>query len=153
MSPNFFDCLNSGQQQACSGCQDGVEFAMGTDTKRVVAALGINTFFTGSNAFRHIAVNDMVHLDTNFIAAGAVNGQFQVNVGDNITATAIGKLVDRSFGYDLHHVEDGKNNRDHWPVHANPRYHRGFGRGAFPKTNTEYHTALTNDLFDFAPRP
>ena len=56
-----------------------------------MAALGINTFFTGSNAFRHLAVNDMVHLDTNFIAAGAVNGQFQVNVGDNITATAIGK--------------------------------------------------------------
>ncbi len=124
--------------------KDGVEFAMGTDTSGVMAALGINTFFTGSNA-SDIAVNDMVHLDTNFIAAGAVNGQFQVNVGDNITATAIGKLVDKPVTIST--MWKTVNNQTIGQFYANLVTTVGSDR-RLSKTNTEYHTALTNDLFD-----
>lgn len=124
--------------------EDGVEFAMGTDTSGVMAALGINTFFTGSNA-SDIAVNDMVHLDTNFIAAGAVNGQFQVNVGDNITATAIGKLVDKPVTIST--MWKTVNNQTIGQFYANLVTTVGSDR-RLSKTNTEYHTALTNDLFD-----
>lgn len=87
----------------------------------------------------------MVHLDTNFIAAGAVNGQFQVNVGDNITATAIGKLVDKPVTIST--MWKTVNNQTIGQFYANLVTTVGSDR-RLSKTNTEYHTALTNDLFD-----
>ncbi len=143
MSPNFLTASIQDNKLVLVA-KDGVEFAMGTDTSGVMAALGINTFFTGSNA-SDIAVNDMVHLDTNFIAAGAVNGQFQVNVGDNITATAIGKLVDKPVTIST--MWKTVNNQTIGQFYANLVTTVGSDR-RLSKTNTEYHTALTNDLFD-----
>ena len=66
-----------------------VSFGMGTDSTGLMAALGINTFFSGDNA-SNLAVNSQVHSNTNLIASGQVNGQHQANVGDNATAEAIG---------------------------------------------------------------
>ena len=70
-----------------------VQFALGTDSTGLMAALGVNTFFTGTDAST-IAVDSQLHSDVTYIAAGQVNGQEQINKGDNVTATAIGKLAD-----------------------------------------------------------
>ena len=73
-----------------------VTFGMGADSTGLMAALGINTFFSGDSA-DSLAVNSQVHSNTNLIASGQVNGQHQANAGDNATATAIGKLADKKI--------------------------------------------------------
>lgn len=73
-----------------------VTFGMGADSTGLMAALGINTFFSGDSA-DNLAVNSQVHSNANLIASGQVNGQHQANAGDNVTATAIGKLADKKI--------------------------------------------------------
>jgi flagellar hook-associated protein 1 FlgK len=64
----------------------GQQITFSQDSSGALAALGINTFFTGSNA-SNIAVNPVVTNQPNLIAA-AQNG----DVGDNKTALAIAAL-------------------------------------------------------------
>ncbi|NDV25148.1 flagellar hook-associated protein FlgK [Desulfovibrio sp. JC010] len=61
------------------------EFQLGTDTSGVYAALGLNTYFEGSNA-SDIGVNNSVNGDIDFINAGHVNGAGEYNEGDNTNA-------------------------------------------------------------------
>ncbi len=63
---------------------------LGEDTSGVLAALGINTFFTGRDSST-IAVNEYVSEDSDRIAAG-VSGQ----PGDGSTAAAIAQLASAS---------------------------------------------------------
>jgi len=63
-----------------------VEISFSQDTSGVLAALGINTFFTGSNA-RDIAVNSVIAQNPNMLAASG-NG----DSGDNQTALKIAAL-------------------------------------------------------------
>jgi len=65
---------------------NGQQITFSQDSSGVLAALGINTFFTGDNA-SNIAVNPVVTNQPNLIAA-AQNGE----VGDNQTALAIAAL-------------------------------------------------------------
>ncbi len=121
-----------------------IDFAMGADSSGLMAALGINSFFAGSNAL-DMAVNSQVHSNTQLIASGQVNGQFQMNAGDNATATAIGKLVDKpviisTFWKTVSNQTIGQ-------YYANLVTTVGADR-RLSKTNTEYHGALTNDLFE-----
>ena len=53
-----------------------VTFGMGADSTGLMAALGINTFFSGDSA-DNLAVNSQVHSNANLIASGQVNGQHQ----------------------------------------------------------------------------
>lgn len=119
-------------------------FALGADTSGLMAALGINTFFAGSAA-DEIAVNSAVHIDTNLIAAGSVNGQFEVNAGDNSTATAISRLTDTPVKITT--FWKNENNQTIGQYYANLVATIGADKRN-SKTNSEYHATLTNDLFE-----
>jgi flagellar hook-associated protein 1 FlgK len=69
----------------------GRTFAFGTDSCGLLAALGINTFFDGSDS-RTLAINSAVLNNTSFINAGHVNGAGEMNEGDNTTASSIAAL-------------------------------------------------------------
>ena len=119
-----------------------LQFALGTDSTGMMAALGINTFFTGTGA-SDIAVSSQLHDNVNYIAAGQVNGQQQINTGDNVTATAIGKLATANVTISTS-----------WKTSSNQTIGQYYASlvttvGAdtrLAKTNSEYHEALTSDL-------
>ncbi len=69
----------------------GFTFAFSDDTSNVLAALGINTFFSGSSA-GNIAVNDRIGSDINAIAAARVNADGAFAAGDNRNAMAVSDL-------------------------------------------------------------
>ncbi|NLW81033.1 MAG: flagellar hook-associated protein FlgK [Desulfovibrionales bacterium] len=71
--------------------EDGSRFAFGSDSSGLMAALGINTFFDGSDA-RTLTLNATVANNPSFINAGHVNGAGEMNRGDNTTASAIASL-------------------------------------------------------------
>ena len=119
-----------------------VTFGMGADSTGLMAALGINTFFSGDSA-DNLAVNSQVHSNANLIASGQVNGQHQANAGDNATATAIGKLADKKITIStLWKTVDNQSISEYY---ANLVTTVGADR-RLSKTNSEYHSALTNDL-------
>lgn len=121
-----------------------VSFAMGVDSTGLMAALGINTFFTGDSA-TNMAVSSQLHSNVNLIAAGAVNGQNQANKGDNVTATAIGELASKKVTVSTT-----------WKTVSNQSIGEYYATlvttvGAdkrLAKTNAEYHKALATDLED-----
>ena len=144
---------NSFPTQLTASVQDGrlvmasaggsnLQFALGTDSTGMMAALGINTFFTGTDAST-IAVNSQLHSNVNYIAAGQVNGQQQINTGDNSNATAIGKLADTNVTISTV-----------WKTTTNQTMSQYYASlvttvGAdtrLAKTNSEYHKTLTDDL-------
>ncbi len=69
----------------------GYSFAVADDTTGVLAALGINTFFSGDNA-ANMEVTEAVMQDRNRINAGKVNGGAEVNPGDNQNAKEMSAL-------------------------------------------------------------
>ncbi len=119
-----------------------LQFALGTDSTGMMAALGVNTFFTGTTA-SDIATSKQLHDNENYIAAGQVNGQQQINKGDNATATAIGKLASTNVSISTA-----------WKTTTNQTIGQYYASlvttvGAdtrLAKTNSEYHSALTSDL-------
>ena len=119
-----------------------LQFALGTDSTGMMAALGVNTFFTGTTA-SNIATSKQLHDNENYIAAGQVNGQQQINKGDNATATAIGKLASTNVSISTA-----------WKTTSNQTIGQYYASlvttvGAdtrLAKTNSEYHSALTSDL-------
>ena len=70
----------------------GYTFATGSDSTGLLATLGLNTFFSGSNA-EDVAVSADLRNDLSRVAAGKVDGGFEANVGDNDTAKAIADLM------------------------------------------------------------
>ncbi len=70
-------------------------FAVADDTTGLMAGLGINTFFTGTDA-SSIAVRGELAANPNLINAGSVNGAGEVNTGDNSVASAIADLLQKS---------------------------------------------------------
>ncbi|MBD5642167.1 MAG: flagellar hook-associated protein FlgK [Desulfovibrio sp.] len=124
--------------------QNGTKFALGVDSTGLMAALGVNTFFSGSSA-TDIAVNDAVHMNTQLIAAGQVNGAGEINPGDNATATAIGKLATKPVTIST--FWKTVDNQSISQYYANLVSTVGTDR-RLTKTNTEYHGALTNDLYE-----
>ena len=87
----FAASIVSGKLQIMT-TNDGYTFATGSDSTGLLAALGLNAFFTGSRA-EDIAVNAEVRNDPKRLAAGKVDGAFEANVGDNDTAKAIAALL------------------------------------------------------------
>ncbi|MGN6724549.1 MAG: flagellar hook-associated protein FlgK [Tepidisphaeraceae bacterium] len=78
---------NGGRLQISADNAPASEITFSQDSSGVLAALGVNTFFSGTDA-QSIAVNDAVVKDPNLIAA-AKNG----DSGDNQTALAIADLA------------------------------------------------------------
>ncbi|HWB20956.1 MAG TPA: flagellar hook-associated protein FlgK [Phycisphaerales bacterium] len=70
---------------------DGYEISFSDDSSGALAALGVNTFFTGENA-ADIGVNQVLQTDPSKLAAGGGN-----IAGSNTTALAIADLQDSTF--------------------------------------------------------
>lgn len=70
---------------------DGYTFAFSDDTSNVLAALGINTFFSGASA-GGLGVNGGIGNDINSIAAAVVNADGSFTSGDNRNAIAVTDL-------------------------------------------------------------
>ncbi len=120
-------------------------FAGGEDTSGLMAALGINTYFQGTDA-TDISVNTEVHMDHNRINAGYVDGDDQLLPGDNATtAQGIGQLMTEK-------VEMSTPWRTTSTQSISEYYSTLVARvGAdvrTAQTNAEYNTALANDLSD-----
>ncbi len=77
---------------------DGVEFQFAEDTSGLLAGLGINTLFSGTDA-GNVAVSAAVSNDPSRLCAGHVNGAGEVNIGDNQTALAMAALSDTSVSF------------------------------------------------------
>jgi flagellar hook-associated protein 1 FlgK len=82
----------------------GYNFAFGTDSTGLVAALGLNTFFDGSNS-RDMQVNTKITTDQDNLCTGHVNGAGEANQGDATTAKSIADL--RTNNVDVTTVRNG----------------------------------------------
>ena len=71
-----------------------VAFVFGEDTTGLLAALGLNTFFSGTSA-ASLALSTDIANDYTKVSSGRVNGGYEVNEGDNTIATAIGALANK----------------------------------------------------------
>ncbi len=69
-----------------------VEFAVGTDTTGLMAALGINTFFKGSSE-DGISINSTVYQNLDLINSGSLNGGNTLGSADGSIANSIGALL------------------------------------------------------------
>ena len=69
----------------------GYTFAFSDDTSNVLAALGINTFFSGSIA-GDISVNSTIGSDKNHVAAAQIDTDGSYTAGDNTNALAMTDL-------------------------------------------------------------
>ncbi len=76
--------------------EPGVEFKMGSDTSGLWAALGINTFFAGSNA-SDISINPHLVDNPEYINASAIDGQTEGNKGDGFIAQTLGQLREKAI--------------------------------------------------------
>ncbi len=123
-----------------------LEFAMGTDSSGLMAALGLNSFFQGNSAL-NIAVDTDVHSNLNRINAGYVDGSNEVNPGDNANASSLAAGIG-----DL--MSDKVQISTVWRTTGDQsisEYYSTFVSkvGADTRTahtNAEYNTALANDL-------
>lgn len=82
-----------GRVQITADSNDFV-FSFSDDTSGALAALGVNTFFTGENAF-DINVNSLI-VDSPRLIAAATSSALGLNPGDNSNALAIAGLRDQS---------------------------------------------------------
>jgi flagellar hook-associated protein 1 FlgK len=72
---------------------DGTTFEIVSDSSNILAALGLNTFFDGSDADT-IAVRDSIAADTSGINAGALGDDYLLASGNNEVAAGIVALAD-----------------------------------------------------------
>jgi len=70
--------------------------AFSDDNSNILAAFGINTFFTGSSS-GDMGINDNIGLNKNFIAAAQVGSDGTIAAGDNNNALAITDLRSASM--------------------------------------------------------
>lgn len=68
--------------------EPGYEFAFGTDTAGLYAALGINTLLKGEGPST-MHINEKISGDVDYLATGHVNGAGEMNSGDNTTALSM----------------------------------------------------------------
>lgn len=78
--------------------EDGYSFEFAGDSTGLLAACGLNTFFTGTDA-GSIAVTPGVTADPARVNTGHVNGAGEVNEGDTATADALSDLSDRDITF------------------------------------------------------
>ena len=120
------------------------QFLLGADSSGLMAALGLNTFFSGNSA-ESLAVNEMLHKNSHWVASGQVNGNFEINEGDAATATAIGELAKKDVTIST--TWKTVDNQTISEFYANLVSEVGSER-RLSKTNSEYHSTLTQDLFE-----
>jgi flagellar hook-associated protein 1 FlgK len=122
--------------------QSGEEFAFGSDSSGLLAALGINTFFDGNDA-RSLAVNAKVLNNTGHINAGHVNGAGEMNSGDNTTAVAIAGLQSKRVSITT--ISGGTTTQTLGEYYS-ALVSRAGSDTAGAKFSSQYHGALAADL-------
>ena len=132
----------SNNQLNIQASPSGREFGFGQDTTGLLAALGVNTFFQGTDA-ASIAVNPEAANNLNHINVGHINGAGEVNLGDNTTAEEIGSLRDKKL--DIYTVFEGNLNQ------TLPEYYNSLMTSVGADTssagfNYDYQNALAQDL-------
>jgi len=120
----------------------GFDFAFGSDSTGLLAALGINTFFDGSDA-RTLALNNTVRSNTARINTGHINGAGEMNEGDNTTAAAIAALQNRAVS--TRTLTEGTTRQTLGEYYSTLVAKAGSDTQA-SKFNFEYQQALANDL-------
>jgi flagellar hook-associated protein 1 FlgK len=118
------------------------DFAFGSDTTGLLAALGINTFFEGSDA-RTLSVNNSVRSNSSRINTGHVNGAGEMNEGDNTTAAAIAALQTKAVT--TRTVIEGISRQTLGEYYSTLVAKAGSDTQS-AKFNAEYQEALANDL-------
>jgi flagellar hook-associated protein 1 FlgK len=121
---------------------DDYDFAFGSDSTGLLAALGINTFFDGSDA-RTLSLNNDVRSNASRINTGHVNGAGEMNEGDNTTAAAIAALQAKAVS--TRTVTDGISRQTLGEYYSTLVAKAGSDTKT-AKFNFEYQQALANDL-------
>lgn len=75
---------------------DGYTFRMGADSTGLMAALGLNTFFQGSEA-SDISLNPLLLKNPQYVNAHSVDGMSEGNEGDGIIAARIAQLATKDL--------------------------------------------------------
>ncbi|MCR5814733.1 MAG: flagellar hook-associated protein FlgK [Desulfovibrio sp.] len=118
-------------------------FAFGEDTTGLLAALGLNCFFSGNDA-NSLALSSDIANDYTKISAGRVNGGYEVNEGDNTIANAIGGLDTKDVTINTF-----------WKttIQTIPEYYAGLvsvvgSDKVHTETNKAYHTTLAQSMLE-----
>ncbi|WP_028587051.1 flagellar hook-associated protein FlgK [Desulfocurvus vexinensis] len=122
---------------------DGVEFQFAGDSSGLLAALGINTYFTGSDA-SNIALNPLVS-DPSRVNATTVDATGDANAGGNATATAIAALADKSVTVT---TSAGASRTSSLQDYFGTLVSKAGSGASTAKFNTTYYTALADALYD-----
>lgn len=91
---------------------DGVEFDFAGDTTGILAATGINTFFSG-DGISDIQVDSRILADSGRINAGVVDGTGIVTSGDNTNILALAALADADVDLDSIHSSSTQTFSEH----------------------------------------
>ncbi len=119
-----------------------LDFAIGKDSSGLMAALGINTYFEGDDA-TSIAVNTQLHTDHQRINAGYVNGDNELNPGDNAIANAVAGLFTKNVTMQ---TPWRTTNDQSISEFYSTLVSRVGADTRTAQTNSEYNTALAEDL-------
>ncbi|MBI1367587.1 MAG: flagellar hook-associated protein FlgK [Planctomycetes bacterium] len=132
---NITATVNPNGSLSINSSTSDFEFSFSDDSSGLLAAMGINTFFTGTSA-ADINVNAALKNQPNLLAVG------QNNVaGDNGTALAIAKLGDQPIA-----SENGQSLRDLWRQHVEDYAIRTAKAGDDVDSTTLINESLTNQL-------
>lgn len=121
---------------------DGFDFAFGADSTGLLAALGVNTFFEGTDA-QSLAINPVVRFNLSLVNAGHVNGAGEMNSGDNTTALAISELQRKDVA--IHTVSEGIT-RQTLGEYFSTLVAKAGSDTQSAKFNAQYQKALADDL-------
>lgn len=122
--------------------ESGYTFAFGSDSCGLLAALGVNTFFDGSDA-RTLAINTNVQDNIAFINSGHVNGAGEINSGDNTIAAAVAELEKKDV--DITTLADGTTSQT-VSEYFSALVSKVGSDVSNSKFNYEYQAALASDL-------
>lgn len=117
-------------------------FEFGSDSTGLMAALGLNTFFTGDSATT-IGVNTTVATNQAFLNAGHVNGAGEANKGDNTTANSIADLQNKAVTITT--------NKEGTTTQTLAEYYNGLisnigSNKSYVDYNLQYQTSLASQL-------
>ncbi len=120
----------------------GQDIAVGQDTTGLMAGLGINTFFKGSNA-KDIAVNEAVATNLTRVNTGYVNGSDELNDADNAIANDVAELLTKKVDVSTPWRTSGQQSI----VESYSTLVSRVGADTrTAQTNAEYNEALATDL-------
>ncbi len=119
---------------------DGTHLSFGEDSTGLLAALGVNTFFTGSDA-GSLAVKDELQENPALINSGKVNQAGVITAGDNTVALQIAKLATTTVSINTAWEQTSQ---------TLTSYYSGVvslvgAESSNAQFNTQYHTALASD--------